>query len=153
MASFLQTHLPSPGVQPPLVSAPSTPLTHPAELHYLRRGVISPPVFQSEGSRGNLAAKRTSSDRTPEDKGKGGSWFHFSMLVTLLAGQGNQALPKLVHQPPALPFPAPVLIQAGWCPRGSCWLLSVSATSSSSKALISFLDNPEMMIIMIPTAV
>jgi hypothetical protein len=30
---------------------------------------------------------------------KGQSRFYFSILVTLLAGQGNQALPKLVHQP------------------------------------------------------
>lgn len=71
---------------------------------------------------------RAQTHRTPEDKGKGGSHFHFSVLVTLLAGQGNQALPKLVHQPPARPSPAgadaPILIRAGWCPRCSCWLLS-----------------------------
>ena len=49
---------------------------------------------------------RAQTHRTPEDKGEGGSWFHFSILVTLLAGQGNQALPKLVHQAPALSSPA-----------------------------------------------
>lgn len=70
--------------------------------------VISRRAFQSERSKSNLAAKkdRAQIHRTPKDKGKGGSWFHFLMLVILSAGQGNQALPKLVHQPPALPSSA-----------------------------------------------
>lgn len=114
-----------------------------------------PPAFQSEGSKVIWQQKRTElRHRTTEDKGKGGSWFHFSIPVTLLAEQGNQALPKLVHQPPALSSPAganvPISIQAGRCPRGSCWLLSGVCLPPllPPKPLISFLDNLEMMVTM-----
>lgn len=97
--------------------------------HDLHWEIILLQAFKSEGWKGNLAAKKdkTQTHRTPEDKGKGGSRFHFSIPVTLLAGQGNQALPKLVYQP-AFSSPtgtdAPSPTQVGQCPRGRCWLLS-----------------------------
>lgn len=59
------------------------------------------PAPRSEGRPRSLGGvkDRAQTHRTPKDKDKRRSWFHFSILVTLLAGQGNQALPKLVHQP------------------------------------------------------
>lgn len=130
----LQTHIPTP-LSPATFSFS---IVHTINASSIR--VISPRAFQSERSKSNLAAKkdRAQIHRTPKDKGKGGSWFHFLTLVILSAGQGNQALPKLVHQPPALPSSA----GADSHPDPS-WLvsqgqllapvMSLSVTSSPSK--------------------
>lgn len=143
--------VPSPKIQTSSVPAPCKPLTPTKEqLHYLHGrsacGVGIPPP-RSEGQPRKLGSvkDRAQTHRTPKDKDKGRSWFHFSILVTLLAGQGNQALPKLVHQPAlsslagaGVPFLSKQLGLPGQLPAPAVYLYLL--LSLSPKSPVSFLD-------------